>query len=52
MRSVLDGSYFQRLMLVGGRFDELATVADASRGVGFEIFAAAALVTVALLAKL
>jgi len=47
---VLDGSYFQRLMLVGGRFDAIDRAAGATSGVGFAVFAVAALALAALLA--
>jgi hypothetical protein len=49
MGSVLEGSYFQRLILAGGRFEDLASVAEATRGLGSEVFLAAALATCVLL---
>lgn len=50
-RTVLDGSYFQRLMLAGGRFERLGSVANAARGPGLVILAACALGLVAALAR-
>jgi hypothetical protein len=47
LASVLDGSHFQRLMLVGGRFEAIGG-APAARGLGLAHFAGAAVVLAAL----
>jgi hypothetical protein len=51
LASVLDGSHFQRLMLVGGRFEAIGDAIGASGGLGLACFAGAALVLVALLGQ-
>lgn len=44
LRSVLDGSYFLRLMQSGGRFEDLGVAAGAGPALGFAVFSLAALV--------
>lgn len=51
LAGVLDGSHFQRLMLAGGRFEAIGDAVGASRGGGLAIFAGAAVVLAALLAR-
>jgi len=43
LRTLLDGSHFERLILAGGRFDQLAEVEGAAAGVFPAVLAAAAL---------
>lgn len=45
---VLDGSYFERLLLAGGRFEDLPEVAGAGSGAGFAAFALALALAVGL----
>ena len=49
--ATLDGSYFQRLMLVGGRFDALPDVAGATTGPGLAMLALCTLFLLALLGR-
>jgi hypothetical protein len=49
--AALDGSYFQRLMLAGGRFDALPDVTGASSGPGLPVLAICSVFLLAILVR-